>query len=70
LKLPVFNPQSTTKGSAIPIRLEQLSRAAFAVIGEDDATNFGIVRGDDGAALLIDADIRRIDELEQALDKG
>jgi hypothetical protein len=52
------------------IRLEQLSRAAFAVIGEDGATNFGIVRGDDGAPLLIDADIRRIDELEQALDKG
>jgi hypothetical protein len=39
------------------------------VIGEDGATNFGILRGDDGAALLIDADIRRIDELEQALDK-
>jgi hypothetical protein len=29
----------------------------------------GIVRGDDGAALLIDADIRGIDEIEQALDK-
>jgi hypothetical protein len=25
--------------------------------------------GDDGAALLIDADIRGIDEIEQALDK-
>jgi cyclase len=51
------------------IRLEQLGRAAFAVIGEDGATNFGIVRGDDGAALLIDADIRRIDEIEQALEQ-
>jgi cyclase len=49
------------------IQLEQLGRAAFAVIGEDGATNFGIVRGDDGAALLIDADIRRIDEIQQAL---
>jgi hypothetical protein len=26
------------------IRLEQLGRAAFAVIGEDGATNCGIVR--------------------------
>ena len=51
------------------IKLERLSRAAFAVIGEDGATNFGIVRGDDGAALLIDADIRRIDEIEQALEQ-
>jgi hypothetical protein len=39
------------------------------VIGEDSATNCGIGRGDDGAALLIDADIRGIDEIEQALDK-
>ena len=49
------------------IKLEQLSRAAFAVIGAEGATNFGVVRGDDGAALLIDADIRRIDEIEEAL---
>jgi glyoxylase-like metal-dependent hydrolase (beta-lactamase superfamily II) len=49
------------------IRLEQLSKAAFAVIGAEGATNFGIVRGDDGSALLIDADIRRIDEIEKAL---
>ena len=49
------------------LRLERLGKAAFAVIGEDGATNFGIVRGDDGAGLLIDADIRRIDEIEEAL---
>jgi glyoxylase-like metal-dependent hydrolase (beta-lactamase superfamily II) len=49
------------------VRLERLGKAAFAVIGADGATNFGIVRGEDGSALLIDADIRRIDEIEEAL---
>lgn len=52
------------------VRLERLSKAAFAVIGEDGATNFGIVRGEDGSALLIDADIRRIDEIEEALKRA
>jgi hypothetical protein len=28
------------------VRLERLGKAAFAVIGEDGATNFGIVRGE------------------------
>ena len=51
------------------LKVEQLGRAAFGVIGEDGATNFGIVRGDDGAARLIDADIRRIDEIERALEQ-
>ncbi len=49
------------------ITLERLSKSAFAVIGDEGATNFGIVRGDDGSALLIDADIRRIDEIEEAM---
>ena len=52
------------------VRLERLGKAAFAVIGEDGATNFGIVRGEDGSALLIDADIRRIDEIEEALKRA
>ena len=52
------------------VRLERLGKAAFAVIGEDGATNFGIVRGEDGSALLIDADIRRIDEIEEALSRA
>lgn len=52
------------------VRLERLGKAAFAVIGEDGATNFGIVRGEDGSALLIDADIRRIDEIEEALKQA
>lgn len=46
-----------------------MGRAAFGMIVEDGANIFGIVRGDDGAALLIDADIRRIDEIEQALEQ-
>ncbi len=52
------------------VRLERLGKVAFAVIGEDGATNFGIVRGEDGSALLIDADIRRIDEIEEALRRA
>ncbi len=49
------------------INLQPLGQCAFAVVGDDGATNFGIVRGADGSALLIDADIRRIDEIEEAL---
>jgi glyoxylase-like metal-dependent hydrolase (beta-lactamase superfamily II) len=52
------------------VRLKRLGKAAFAVVGEDGATNFGIVRGQDGSALLIDADIRRIDEIEEALTRA
>jgi glyoxylase-like metal-dependent hydrolase (beta-lactamase superfamily II) len=52
------------------IRLQQLGKRAFAVIGDDGNTNFGIVRGDDGSALLIDADIRRMDEIEEALKRA
>ena len=49
------------------INLQPLSQCAYAVVGDEGATNFGIVRGLDGSALLIDADIRRIDEIEEAL---
>ena len=48
-------------------RIHRAGRAAYAVIGPDGATNFGIVKGNDGTAALIDADIRRIDEVEEAL---
>jgi len=48
----------------------QLQKSVFAVVGADGATNFGIVRGEDGSALLIDADIRRMDEIEDALEKS
>ena len=52
------------------VNFQQLGKRAFAVIGDDGNTNFGIVRGDDGSALLIDADIRRMDEIEEALGRA
>jgi glyoxylase-like metal-dependent hydrolase (beta-lactamase superfamily II) len=51
----------------VSINLEPLGKSAFAVIGDEGSTNFGIVRAADGAALLIDADIRRMDEIDGAL---
>ena len=47
--------------------IKQISRSSYAVIGPEGATNFGIIKGSDGSAVLIDADIRRIDEVEEAL---
>jgi glyoxylase-like metal-dependent hydrolase (beta-lactamase superfamily II) len=55
------------KEGSVNTMLEPLGNSAFAVIGADGATNFGIVRAQDGSALLVDADIRRIDEIEEAL---
>jgi glyoxylase-like metal-dependent hydrolase (beta-lactamase superfamily II) len=49
------------------LKIEQLGKRVFAVIGSEGATNFGVIRGDDGSAILIDADIRRVDEIEEAL---
>jgi len=50
-------------------KLEQVGRGVFAGIGVEGATNFGIIKGDDDTALLIDPDIRRIDEVQDALEK-
>jgi len=47
--------------------IKQISRSVYAVIGAEGSTNFGIVKGSDNSAALIDADIRRIDEIEEAL---
>ena len=47
--------------------IKQISRSVYAVIGPQGSTNFGIVKGSDGSAALIDADIRRIDDIEEAL---
>ena len=44
-----------------------MSRSVYVLIGSEGATNFGIVKANDGSAVLIDADIRRIDEVEEAL---
>src|SRR5258706_15103527 len=47
--------------------IHQLSKSSYAVIGPEGATNFSIVKGSDGSAVLVDADIRRIDEVEEAV---
>ncbi len=47
--------------------IRQISKSAYAVIGPEGATNFSIVKANDGSAVLVDADIRRIDEVEEAL---
>jgi len=47
--------------------LKQISRSVYAVIGPEGSTNFGIVKGSDHSAAIIDADIRRIDEIDEAL---
>jgi len=48
--------------------LKQVSQSVYAVVGPEGATNFTIVKSRDGSAALIDADIRRIDEIEKALE--
>lgn len=48
-------------------QIKQISRSVYAIIGPEGSTNFGIVKGSDNSAVLIDADIRRIDEIEEAL---
>ena len=48
-------------------QIKQISRSVYAVIGPEGSTNFAIVKGSDNSAALIDADIRRIDEIEEAL---
>jgi glyoxylase-like metal-dependent hydrolase (beta-lactamase superfamily II) len=48
-------------------KIHRAAKSAYVVIGPEGATNFAIVKGNDGAAALVDADIRRIDEVEEAL---
>src|SRR6266545_4914402 len=47
--------------------IRQVSKSAFIIIGPEGATNFTIIKGAYGGAVLIDGDIRRIDEIEEAL---
>jgi cyclase len=51
----------------VTANIHQLNDSVFAVIGIDGATNFGIIKGSDDSAVLIDADIRRMDEIDDAL---
>jgi glyoxylase-like metal-dependent hydrolase (beta-lactamase superfamily II) len=48
-------------------KIHRANKSAYVVIGPEGATNFAIVRANDGTAVLIDADIRRIDEVDEAL---
>ena len=45
----------------------QAGKSTYVIIGPEGATNFSIVKAASGAAVLIDVDIRRIDEVEEAL---
>jgi len=54
---------------AVSATIHQLKQSVFAVIGDDGATNFGIVKGIDDSAILIDSDIRRMDEIDDALQR-
>src|SRR6185436_12433616 len=47
--------------------IKHVSPSVYAVIGPEGSTNFSIVKGRDGSAVLIDADIRCIDEIAEAL---
>lgn len=48
-------------------KIQQLGKSVYVIIGPEGATNFGIVKAQDRSAVLIDADICRIDEVEEAL---
>jgi cyclase len=47
--------------------IRQASKSTYVVVGAEGATNFTIIKGANGGAVLIDGDIRRIDEIEEAL---
>jgi cyclase len=48
--------------------IRQASPSTYVVVGPEGATNFAIIKGTNGRAVLIDADIRRIDEVEETLE--
>jgi len=47
--------------------IHQAGKSAYVIVGSKGATNFTIVKDTSGAADLVDADIRRIDQAEEAL---
>lgn len=47
--------------------VKKISPSGFAIIGPEGSTNFTIIKSRAGTGVLIDADIRRIDEIEEAL---
>src|SRR5580765_6347805 len=52
---------------AMEYTIHQAGKSAYVIVGPKGATNFTIVKDTSGAADLVDADIRRIDEVEEAL---
>lgn len=47
--------------------IHQAGKSAYVIVGPKGATNFTIVKDTSGAADLVDADIRRIDQVQEAL---
>jgi glyoxylase-like metal-dependent hydrolase (beta-lactamase superfamily II) len=47
--------------------VKKISPSVFAIIGPEGSTNFTIIKTRPDTGVLIDADIRRIDEIEEAL---
>ena len=47
--------------------IRQASKSTYVVVGPEGATNFTIIKCANGGAVLVDGDIRRIDEIEEAL---
>jgi len=47
--------------------VQKLKESIIAVISADGLTNFGSIKGTDGSAVSIDAEIRRMDEIDDAL---
>jgi glyoxylase-like metal-dependent hydrolase (beta-lactamase superfamily II) len=54
-------------GQAVDSTIYQAGKSAFVIVGAEGATNFSIIKGAGDTVILIDADIRRIDEIEEAL---
>jgi glyoxylase-like metal-dependent hydrolase (beta-lactamase superfamily II) len=48
-------------------KIQRIGGSLYVIIGPEGATNFSILKANDNAAILVDADIRRIDEIQEAL---
>ncbi|HEX2930944.1 MAG TPA: MBL fold metallo-hydrolase, partial [Candidatus Binatia bacterium] len=61
--------RTTSIGYPQPVEstIRQAGKSTHVIIGPEGATNFAIVKSANGGAMLIDCDIRRIDEVEEAL---
>jgi hypothetical protein len=48
-------------------KVQRPKESVFVVIGDDGATNVWIAKGTDGSGFLIDTEIGRLDEIDDAL---